>query len=157
MNVELSIQSIQFARNKSSWVVTVFWWLFLSNHLTNWTEILHALKSARSSTCHKFLKPYQAFFSHTVSKKSLVELQKFWEISRLVQILAHAKFQFNWSSGYWETVIKILLRLNWICYERTGLTVCDSRANSKIHFPKKMFGALYWEMFLKCCHTWKAW
>ena len=35
------------------------------------------------------------FFSHTVSKKSLVEVQKFWKFSRLVQILAHAKFQPN--------------------------------------------------------------
>ena len=41
----------------------------------HWAENLHAPKPARSSTCHNFLKLYQAFLD-TVSKKSLVKLQK---------------------------------------------------------------------------------
>ena len=84
------------------------------NHLSDWAGNLHAPISARSSTFHKILKLYQAFFD-TVCKKSLLELQK---------DIGTCKFSaFNWSRGYWETVIKKLLWLNWICYERTGLTV----------------------------------
>ena len=71
-----SLQSIQLSRNKSSWVVTVFWWLFLSNHWTNWAEILHVPISAPSVRIPKIFEALPGFFFAHRVKKSLVELQK---------------------------------------------------------------------------------
>ena len=97
----------------AKWVSLYHW-----HPLYDWVEILFVPISARSSAFDNLLKLCQAFLTQCV-KKSLVELQKFWEISRLVQILAPAKFLGSINFEFYQVVYNF----TWVLQVPVSLTV----------------------------------